>query len=474
MCDDHEHEHAAAPGLPRRRVLQGMVALAALAGVGAGRSMAAAAPLPPRGLSADDLTSYALAMHLHASASEGVGSIRSQLAQAALNGFDVAWFNDHDWRRDRLLFRPAYHFLQNDVALGGRWTLGKLANVGRLTSASGGLLVTNPVSPNDPGKGSLRLRATSSGTAQGTVRYRVNAEGSSRANFRARISGRTVSVDVLPTRGGANAWAEVLVKLSHHPAVGGRPAGQYSLLYRLRTDITTRTTARQGNSGVIDVPVALNQWRSVVFDLEADAAAIWDDVPAADNSLNEIEFHAASRRRSAGEVFFSFLRFDEKTGYDALGVEAGLLARYAGEVTTVLGLQGSEISLGPHLNSYGPDQTPFDYGNPSSLAEDLGEIRPSVVQHIHELGGVASINHPFKPGDVGQLPTVAAVARDLLSIGAGGADMIEIGYASKHGADLSEHLDVWDTLSRNGLFLTANGVSDDHSGQGWATQRNRF
>jgi hypothetical protein len=35
-------------------------------------------------------------------------------------------------------------------------------------------------------------------------------------------------------------------------------------------------------------------------------------------------------------------------------------------------------------------------------------------------------------------------------------------------------LALWDVLARNGLFLTGNGVSDDHKGQDWAGQPNRF
>src|SRR4051812_9077839 len=155
MCEDHEHEDALEPahGLARRRVLQGMVALGGLLGVagavGIGRTLGSAAPLAPRPPSADNLNAYVLAMHLHASASEGTGSVHAQLRQAAQNGFDVAWFSEHDWRRRRLLFRPAYHFLSTDTALGGRWSLGKLSNSGSLTSTSGGTLVTSPASPND-------------------------------------------------------------------------------------------------------------------------------------------------------------------------------------------------------------------------------------------------------------------------------------------------------------------------------------
>ena len=136
MCDEHEHQlEAAAPGLlgrlSRRQVLQGAVALAAVVGLAPARRAAAAGPLGARASSVDGLTSRSLAMHLHASASEGVGSVRAQLGQAATNGFDVAWFTDHDWRRRRLLFRRTYSFTANEVQFGGTWNVPKMANLDR-------------------------------------------------------------------------------------------------------------------------------------------------------------------------------------------------------------------------------------------------------------------------------------------------------------------------------------------------------
>lgn len=474
MCDEHETS-THVPGLSRRRLLQGMVAVAAVAGLGRAPGRAAAAPLPPRATNLTGQHAYAMAMHLHASSSEGTGSVRSQLAQAALNGFDVAWFNDHDWRRHRLLFRQSYSFTANEVQFGGTWNVPRIASTGSLAAGSGGTLVTSPVTATDPAtqKGSLRLRATSTGTALASVRHRIAATGSSRANFRGRIAGRTIAVDVLPSTGGPDAWGEILLRLSHHPAAGGRRGGVYTLLYRLRSDVAARATSSTGIAGFVDVPVTLGLWQTVTLDPVADAAAIWPDVQAVDNSLNEIEFHAVSRRQQGAEYFFGYLRFVEDSGYDPVGLESALLQRYAADVG-VLGLNGTEISLAQHLNQYGGPQEPFDYGQVTSLRANLGDLRTAIVQHIHGLGGLASINHPFKAGDTGGQGTVATVAGGLLSIGAAGADMIEVGYANKHGGDLAEHLAVWDTLSRNGLFLTANGVSDDHSGLNWAGQVNRF
>ena len=157
-------------------------------------------------------------MHLHASASEGAGSMRSQLAQAAATGFDVAWFSEHDWRRDRLLFRPSFSFDPDEVVMGGRWDLPAEPPTGSATGDSGGDLVSDPVSPKDPSprKKSLRVHVTSTGAGRATVSHRVDALTHSRQNYSARITGRTVSIDVLPTATGADGWGEVL---SGSPAI---------------------------------------------------------------------------------------------------------------------------------------------------------------------------------------------------------------------------------------------------------------
>jgi hypothetical protein len=435
-----------------------------------------AVPLGSRAPSVDGLNAYVLGMHLHASTSEGVGSVRSQLAQAALNNFDVAWFTEHDWRRHRLLFRPSFSFVPEEEVMGGLWLLPALPAVGRPTSDSGGRLVGSPVSPHDPSprKASLQLQVTSAGNAPATVGHRVDATTRSRLNYNARITGRTVSLDVLPTTVGPDAWGEVLFRLSRHPAAGGRPAGVCELRYRRRTDVSARAYSSDGLSGIVDVPVVAGQWQSVTFDLTADVHQVWTDIDPRDNSLNDIQLSATSRHRAPGELCYGYLRFDEQAGYDALGVEHDLLAAYAAGVPKVLGLVGTEISLGPHLNQFGGSQNQYDYGPGVSLIEQSSDIRGSVVDFIHAQGGLASINHPFKSADSSQQKPPRVIAADLLAIGAGGADILEVGYANKGGAGLADHLTVWDTLSRNAVFLTGNGVSDDHTGHNWNSQENRF
>src|ERR671912_2590682 len=144
----------------------------------------------PPSPSADRLEARIAAMHLHASASEGEGSMHSHLVEAARHGYDVAWFTEHDWRRRRLLFRRTYSFVPDEMQFGGAWRL-RRRDPGGLTAGSGGSLVTNPVSPADPAspKGSLRIRASGTGDV-GVVGYAVDARGGARIHPRARVARR--------------------------------------------------------------------------------------------------------------------------------------------------------------------------------------------------------------------------------------------------------------------------------------------
>jgi len=132
-----------------------------------------------------------------------------------------------------------------------------------------------------------------------------------------------------------------------------------------------------------------------------------------------------------------------------------------------------------HSNWFGGDiQMPQypDFG--------LGDVRAKSMQLIHEYGGLGSLNHPFgvKQAGLASQPTQDAqrrkIAKTILASGAFGADIIEAGYHQRGTASLETHLALWDTMSRNGLWLTGNGVSDNHVGtaMSWSAdkQHNTF
>src|ERR1700759_1466374 len=101
MCNDHAPTTAASagPALTRRGLLVAAGAGAAAAVVlGDGWQSRARAVASSPVTTFDGLTSRSMAMHVHSSFSEGVGSMEAQLTQAQLNGVNVLWWTDHDQR----------------------------------------------------------------------------------------------------------------------------------------------------------------------------------------------------------------------------------------------------------------------------------------------------------------------------------------------------------------------------------------
>ncbi len=102
------------------------------------------------------------------------------------------------------------------------------------------------------------------------------------------------------------------------------------------------------------------------------------------------------------------------------------------------------------------------------------------MDRVHALGGIISYNHPFgyNMGPLLSAADQSAKRRQLFAsmnaLHAFGTDILEVGYAVRGQVDAPAHIALWDTFSRNGTFLTGNGVNDDHSGQGWKSIRNGF
>ena len=223
-----------------------------------------------RPVAADGTSAYSLAMHVHSSFSEYDGSMESQLFQAATNSVDVLWWTDHDWRMDGLDYRRTVHFTsltseKGGPGEGGLWTWTR-AESGPLTSQSGGRIVESPSSPEDPvAGGSMQLTARSSTTATAKYGYYANSQPSD-LNYRDNLTGQSLTVDVLLTTGWTGGYLELLINSSRHEAAGGRPAGDYSLSYRVRTSGDSGEPGRERHRGCDHYPGDAGKWRQSVVD----------------------------------------------------------------------------------------------------------------------------------------------------------------------------------------------------------------
>lgn len=452
-----------------RREFLGTAAVMAAAAV-AGAPPAWAASTPKR-----------MALHLHSSFSEGPASLANHFQQAALHGFHVLSLSEHDWRMTATAYREAFHFSGlRESEFGRDWVL--VFDRGAGLSVNSSASISDVASPNDPSsaKGSLHLAVVSTSADPATFSCRLSDDPSN-SNMTNNVSGTTLALDVLSVSGGSDGTLEALITLSIHPAKNGLSRGNLQLLYRFRPDIAVTTRTTEGLRGIIDVPVAAGSWTTVSLPLLSDIAALFDAYPPADNALVRLDLRATSRNLAQVEGYLANLRFVRDRGVDPLAVQAELQSYYAALYPGLTLLSGMEFSLGPHINGFGPGgRFIYDYGAVTQLYPPLpADTGTRIIEAIHARGGVATLNHPFGTNttllsDTAQNAARRTVVQALLASRANGADALEVGYRKRGGATLETHLKTWDACSRNGLWITGTGVSDDHSGQGWKGLANRF
>jgi hypothetical protein len=133
-----------------------------------------------------------------------------------------------------------------------------------------------------------------------------------------------------------------------------------------------------------------------------------------------------------------------------------------------------------HLNWYGGAVGLPDYdGVPLLPVIDDPEITRELITAIHGAGGVASYNHIFGTGSGIDPPAVQdsktrSEIAHLVAERLYGADLLEVAYRRYGNVGMEHHLAVWDACSRNSIFATGIGSSDDHSGTSWLTRLNNF
>jgi hypothetical protein len=436
-----------------------------------------------RPAASDGTSAYSMAMHIHSSFSEQDGSMDAQLFQATANSVDVLWWTDHDERIDGRNYRDTVHFTsltkeKGGPGEGGAWIWHQVES-GPLSSQSGGGIVTNPSSPNDPVSGGsmfLNARSTSGSTAK--FGYYANSKPAG-WNYRDNLTGQSLNIDVLLTPGWNDGYLELLITTSYHEASAGRPAGDYSLSYRF---VPNGSSSRQSNGllGVITIPVqshGSNQWSTATITPSEDIAALWPDLDFRDFALWELNLSAASTGDNVAG-YFDYLRFNRSiSGEGFVKQQAEMMTEMASRYPRVVQQQGLEISwLLPHLNWFGGNVVPPDYGTttPRNYTKFLAH---TAVPDIHQAGGLVSYNHPFGYSSGPPLPPnsqnqlLGQVATALLPNGSTpavlGCDLLEVGYNLRQGMNLAHHVALWDIMSRNAIFLTGNGTSDDHFGQNW-------
>lgn len=477
MCGDGGHHHEVLPAgldLSRRDLFRALGLIGASSAAGAllaGPDWLGTAEAS----SFDGATAFSMAMHVHSSFSEGSGSMNSHLDQATRNGVDVIWWTDHDFRMSAFHYRKVVHFtsLTQESGDGAPWQWVKQTS-GSLKSLSDGGIVQSPASPNDTvADGSLWVQAQSTSPSKAALGFFAESHPAG-WNYHNNLYGQILSIDVHPTSTSTGAYLELSISTSFHPATGNRPAGKYVLSYRVGGEGAPGSRVVNGLTGIVTVAAPMNQWTTLALTPSDDIAALWPDMDEHDFACNAITLNAVSTGPLASG-HFDFLRFERPFSSGDIpiqlqdSVHEGYRSRYPG-VTQRRALEMGQLL--PHINWFGGNLSLADYTG-VTMSTQMDFMRQQ-IRLAHAQGGLASYNHPFGYTSVALLPKAtqdanrAVLAAQMIDNNALGCDIIEVGYRSRAGMDLDHHVSLWDILSRNGMFITGNGVTDDHAGDNWA------
>lgn len=408
--------------LSRRSLLRA----AGVAGLGVPLLAACTSTAPRRPAAGDDPVS--VAMHLHSSFSEGTASMATHLDQAERLGVDVLFWTDHD-------FRVSAQGYRRRLRLGGP------------TDSEHGVELT--WKPHGPGRvgyadGAAQLTAT------GDDAFWLDADAWN-STYSGSIADTTVAVTVRPAAPGGG-YAAVQIDLSYHPASGGRPAGTYRLTYRIGATAGVGRRA-DGRDGLIDVPAPAG-WSTVTLRPVDDIGGLWPDLVAEDNALHRLRVGVVG----AGTAGFREVALTRGRRGDSLELMRDVMARYTDRHPDRRQYAALEVSLVRHLNWFGGELVMPDYGDRAPIKDDSIPAAEAMVRLIHRHGGLASYNHPL-----GASPQ--ATAAHMVATKALGADIVEVAYGGPSIVD--GMLRVLDACARNLVLVTANGVTDDHSGTDW-------
>ena len=409
---------------------------------------------------------FLMAMHIHACFSEGIASMDTHLQQAKHNDIDVIWWTEHDHRMVARRYLKDVHFDGLTEQTDGLTLVWRSKNEGQLSTSSA-TIVTTPVVATDPGGKALKLAARSSASSSGTRRLVADP-----TNFglNTSITDTTVNLSVQPQLVGTNAWTDIRLVTSYRPPTGGRPAGEYAIVYRIggsqaagTRDFLDQFTALV----VLAAPVGV--WTSLALDPVSDLDSFWPRTDFRDSALIEFSLAATSRLGADSQAVFDAMTFDrqQRTAAEVLATQRSLIEHYETKYPTVRQQRGVEASENtPHLNWFGH---PFIWNANGPANQDLA----TAIEYIHNSGGVASYNHPYGTSggpfsDSQRLSKRRALTATLINERLFGADVLEVGYLTgRAGMHLSDYVGLWDALSRNAIFATGNGTSDDHNGRNW-------
>lgn len=436
-----------------------------------------------------NLKAHCVQMHIHGISNHNgnnlPGSMQYHNYYATQTNTDVIWWSDHmhayhQYNTSLFDFTGAT-FNSNAFELQGltapsasfpnRWRFNKYIGASKYkVSASGNTI-------------NLALRAES-----GTKRCFMEAfpRGGNGPLTGTNEFGRTLISDPVITfnmkPSGLNATTSTKIRfilyLSYHHYNGG--AKRQKIIYNFIKPTGTYSLSTDSNTVTVNVPVKNNADTTITISLANLAEYLKD---GKDNTIGDYRLSIESKNNdtvsaSFGNIQITSLKKSHTFQWNGI---RQMGHKYRSQYA-VQNYFGSEFSFSfvqnnyVHFNAFVPESATNKSFLHDSTSYNVNSAS-SFISLIKNSGGVISYNHPMGASrynmvsNAQQDSIVNEFANYILSVNGYECDMIEIGYTSRGYCDLAHHIQLWDKLNANELFMYANAVGDRHGGN-WFDNEN--
>lgn len=196
-----------------------------------------------------------------------------------------------------------------------------------------------------------------------------------------------------------------------------------------------------------------------------------EKIGGGDNVFKMVTFSVACRNGKKAELFVNHFSTTWKHTFEEGRKKQQELADKLGAEYGITPFIVTEISdAGRHKNCFSTKVPIIDY---ESLGFDVTE--EYAIQHVLSHDGIFAINHPFEPYKRAMRESTErkdevyqTILSDYLTNRGLGATLMEVGFPmGRSGFTFEDHLTLWDTLTLDGIILTAYGDSDTHGKLGF-------
>ncbi|MFQ5767317.1 MAG: hypothetical protein ACE5ID_04965, partial [Acidobacteriota bacterium] len=398
-----------------------------------------------------------VSLHTHASLSEGTASVDRQMDLLSRSGYDTVFWTEHDWRVSGHGL-PARYGFETEPSTETWSTVTRRLDPGLAASAG-------PTAQRaTQGTHALRLTgrrpaAGRGGSRQASFTFRAYRG----TQVRSLAQDLSIAFDLFP---------DVTHPFDSSFTVELELSDQVHVQRWLSYEIETLPDAARVAQTVLPPPaggqpgratIVPGQWTRIVIPVSHHARLLFPE--GVDNNVSSLDVGLKIWKGRATWDLDNLVMETALAGSPLLALEQGWTDAYPALASHVL----NEISYYvPHFNAFVAQPFLLDYDGLSGE-----KAAAEAVARTHRQDGAISLNHPMGFG----LSYPAALIESQMENRLMGADLLEVGYRYRGGADLAVHLKFWDRALSAGIIASGIGVTDAHGpgrGNGFARDENNF